>query len=183
MPGEIAHPTEGGLMRRAVAASVLALLCASAGRGADPAAQTFHDALLAGTRKLKAAGFRCAQPLSGLLAGNRDDLARFRAALAEAALIVRAVADETKALSVPPTASARDLHVAYLKYLDFQERLVSKDLTDLLAALEDDKVAPAERRDRVARALARLAREEKEEHALLLRAYERFVAEHEVKQP
>jgi hypothetical protein len=161
------------------AAAVLVLL----GVAAEPAVQAFHDALLAGTRKLKAAGFRCAQPLPGLLAGNRDELPRLRAARDDAALLVRAVADEARGLAVPPDPASRDLHAAYLKYLRLEDRLVNKDLAELLSWLEDDKADGPERRERVARAVARMARQEGEELVALRRAYDRFVAEHGLKRP
>src|SRR5205823_1775545 len=68
-------------------------------QGQDP--QAFHDALVSANKKLKAAGFRVAQPLPALLAGNRDELPPFRAARDDAVRTVKAVDEQVRALTPP----------------------------------------------------------------------------------
>jgi len=163
--------------------AVLLLAAAPPGRAAAQDAQAFHDAVVAANKKLKAAGFRVAQPLPALLAGNRDELPRFRDARADAVRTVKEVAEQVKALTPPDSESARALFAAERAFLEYQDRLVNRDLADLAALLEDEKLDAAERKARAEKLLDRLAREEHDALAPLQQAYARFVAEHKLQRP
>src|SRR4051794_22054752 len=121
-------------MRTLVRLSAVLLLAGTlAGRAGAQDAQTFHDVVVAANKKLKAAGFQVAQPLPALLAGNRAELPRFRAARDEAVRTFKAVDEQVRGLTPPDSASARALLDAERKFLDFQDRAINRDLAELSA--------------------------------------------------
>src|SRR5947209_1594305 len=79
--------------------------------------QAFHDGIVSANKRLKSAGFRVAQPLPALLAGNRDELPRFRAARDDAVRTVKMVEEQLKLLVPPDSESARALLAAERQFL------------------------------------------------------------------
>jgi hypothetical protein len=153
------------------------------GRAGAADAQAFHDGIVGANKRLKLAGLRVAQALPALLAGNRDELPRFRAARDDAVRTVKAVEEQIQLLAPPDSESARALLNAERQFLAFQDRLVNRDFADLSALIEDSKLDAAERKVRVEKLLERLAREERDALVPLRQAYDAFVAEHKLPRP
>lgn len=140
----------------------------------------FNEAIVGGNLKLEKAGRDLGDAIGTALGGEPADVAEAGRLYDVACQTLRQVKADTRALRVPDSKSARDLYAAYQTFLAGQERLLLRDMDEIMNLIEAAGLDQTERAQGVVAILERIQGAEGEELAVLKSAQQAFAREYNV---
>ncbi len=162
-----------------MAALALLPLLALAGCGnSTKDAVAFNQSLLSANQKLQAAGREFGEGVGRAMAGGAGDVAQLRQSYDKTRQVVQQVKADMQSVQVPSSQSAQDLYDAHQKFLQGQERMIEKDLGEVMKLLENSKLDKKERAQKVTAILTRIGSAEQADLDALKNAQRKFAQEY-----
>jgi hypothetical protein len=158
------------------AIAVIALL-----PGCKPPTVAFNDAIVSKAQKLHEAGVAYGRAVGRAIdSGNEADISKAEAAYEDVVKALTSVRNDIKALVVPPGKAAKEFQREALEFLDIEERLVDRDMKELLRLTKNKGMKLAEKSKRVNEIITKSVKIEKEHLEWLKDAQRKYAEENKI---
>jgi len=163
-----------------LALGALALLGSVAHAG-ESEAQKFNNALAGFNKQLSAAGRSFGEAIGPGLKGEEVNLPQLRKTYMGVLKALAKVQKELAAQNVPDSESARKLAKVYQQFLKGQERVIKKELSQVVRLVEGNNPPDQQTRDQIQKLLLEIAERERGDLAELQAAQRAFAEAHGIK--
>lgn len=158
-------------------------LCAAGGcsRVSSQEAARFNEALVQSQKRLNDAGLEFGKSAGAAIDGGAVEVAMLDRALEKTLEAVARSKGDVQNMTVPKSAAARNFHVAYLKMVETEEKLLAEELGSIVKTLKDPARPAAAKHKRVMLIANYLTKMEADAMASVKEAQAAFAREHGVK--
>ena len=120
---------------------ILVGLMTGCGRGANDALR-FNDQIAGATQKLERAGasFSTAAGMA-IESGNPGDISNAESAQRLLKIQLQGAKDEATKMTVPPGKTTKELHDAYLRFLEVEATIIDRDFEEIIAILKNATIS------------------------------------------